>query len=75
MTIQETAERIRVSCRTVRRLIDERQIGFVRVGSRILITPPAVENFLARNYHPPINAAEEARKILTGRVSIGLNKK
>jgi len=46
-TIEEAAERLHVTPRMVRRLVQERRIPFLRVGRHIRLSAPDLERFLA----------------------------
>lgn len=47
LTLQEVADRLRVSTRTVQRLMASGQLRFVKIGSRTLFTAKEVEAYLA----------------------------
>ncbi len=49
LTIQEVAARLRVSQRTVRRLISHGQLQVVRIGRSVRITPAAIGSMLEAN--------------------------
>jgi excisionase family DNA binding protein len=49
MTAQEVAAALHVSLRTVRRLIDAREIRTVKIGRTIRIHPVEFNAFIARN--------------------------
>jgi len=48
LSISEVAERLGVSGRTVRRLIQQKQINYVLVGMQYRIRPAALELFLSQ---------------------------
>lgn len=50
LTVAETAERLRVSARTVRRLIAHGQIRPVYVGRRPLVTEDELRAYIAAAY-------------------------
>lgn len=50
LTLSEVAERLRVSVRTVHRLIDRGQIRPTRIGRRTLVTEKEVEAFVSAAY-------------------------
>ena len=50
LTLQEAAEVLRVSVRTVQRLISSGQIRPVHIGRRTLITEKEVEAYLSAAY-------------------------
>ncbi len=49
LTVQEVAAQLRVSQRTVRRLISRGQLQVVRIGRSVRITPAAIEAMLEAN--------------------------
>jgi excisionase family DNA binding protein len=49
LTVQEVAAQLRVSERTVRRLISRGQLQVVRIGRSVRITPAAVGSMLEAN--------------------------
>lgn len=67
LTVKEAATYLRVSSRTVNRLLDNREIGHVKVGSRVLIPSKSINTFLEKHYVAPLDAGAIARSILEGR--------
>jgi excisionase family DNA binding protein len=47
LTLNEVAGRLRVSTRTVQRLMRSGQLRFVKIGARTLVTDKEVEAYLA----------------------------
>ena len=56
LTVQEVADRLRVSRRTVERLMHERRLRPIKVGRRTLITSRELDAFLAHQ-------VDESRRI------------
>jgi len=52
-TRHETATHLRLSIRTLDYLIARREIGFCKVGAKLLFRPSDIESFLARHAMPP----------------------
>ena len=50
LTLREVADRLRVSVRTVQRLVASGQIRPIHIGRRTLITEREVETYLAAAY-------------------------
>ena len=56
MTVPEVADRLRLKEGTVRKMISERRIDFVRPSSRSIRIPlEAVERIIATGFHPAIS--------------------
>ena len=55
LTIEAAAERLGVTPRMVRRLVNERRIGFVRVGKFIRRRPDDVDVYLEQHFEPPLD--------------------
>ena len=53
LTIEAAADRLGVTPRMVRRLVNERRIGFVRVGKFIRFRPDDLDAYLDQNFQPP----------------------
>jgi excisionase family DNA binding protein len=68
LTIKETAAYLRVSSGTVNKLIRNREVGHVKIGSRVLIPTKSINAFLEKHYVPPFDAKAFARSILNGRI-------
>jgi len=49
LSIMEAAELLGIKRRTFYYLLEERQIDFVQIGSRRLIRPEAIEEYIQRN--------------------------
>ena len=64
LSVEETAQLLGVSRKTVRRLVDQRKITFVRIQRRVLISVDSVEEYLERNTVRRIDTQEIARKFL-----------
>lgn len=56
-TKEEAAEILHVSPITVHRQIKAGKLGFYRLGSRVLISPRHIEDFLSRCERPPRSRA------------------
>jgi excisionase family DNA binding protein len=54
LTIEAAAERLGVSPRLVRRLVNERRIGFVRVGRFIRLRQEDIDSYLDDHFQPPV---------------------
>jgi excisionase family DNA binding protein len=50
LTVPEAADRLRVSRRTLERLIAAREVRPVRIGRRVLVSEREVESYLAAAY-------------------------
>ncbi len=59
LTVAEAAERLRKQPSTVRRMILERRIGYVKLGRSVRIPLEEVEGLIATCYHPPIARPED----------------
>lgn len=55
LTIEAAAERLGVTPRLVRRLVNERRIGFVRVGKFIRLRQVDLDIYLAQHFQPPLD--------------------
>jgi excisionase family DNA binding protein len=71
LTVAEAAKYFRVSQGTVRKLIDGRKLGFVRIQSRILIPTTAINEYLSQNYVAPFDARGIAQSIFESKMKIG----
>ena len=58
LTVDEAAERLGTSTRFVRRLIFERRIAFVKMGSHVRIAPADLDAFVAAGRVDAIHRAE-----------------
>ena len=54
LTVEQAADRIRMSARYVRRLISERRIGFYRLGRSVRIDPAELTAFVTAGRIEPI---------------------
>jgi excisionase family DNA binding protein len=54
LTVEQAADRIRMSARYVRRLISERRIGFYRLGRSVRIDPAELTAFIIAGRIEPI---------------------
>jgi len=54
LTVEQAADRIRMSARYVRRLIAERRIGFYRLGRSVRIDPAELAAFVTAGRIDPI---------------------
>jgi excisionase family DNA binding protein len=54
LTIEAAAERLGVTPRLVRRLVNERRIGFVRVGKFIRLRQHDLDVYLETHFQPPV---------------------
>ena len=59
LTVAEAAERLRKQPSTVRRMILERRIGYVKLGRSVRIPLEEVEGLIATGYRPPIARPED----------------
>ncbi|MET9313630.1 helix-turn-helix domain-containing protein [Kribbella sp. NPDC003505] len=57
-TVEEAAQRMRLSARQVRRLVAERQIGFHKLGRSVRLTDEDVVTYIASNRVEPMTAAD-----------------
>lgn len=57
-SVFETARRIGVDQKTVRRLIDRRELGHIRIGKRVLISEQQLQAFLASRVVPAVDCTE-----------------
>jgi len=55
LTIEAAAARLGVTPRLVRRLVNERRIGFVRVGKFIRLRPKDLDAYLEEHFQPPLD--------------------
>jgi excisionase family DNA binding protein len=55
LTIEAAAERLGVTPRLVRRLVNERRIGFVRVGKFIRLRQEDLDTYLDQHFQPPLD--------------------
>ena len=55
LTVEQAADRIRMSARYVRRLIAERRIGFYRLGRSVRIDPAELTAFVVAGRIEPIS--------------------
>jgi excisionase family DNA binding protein len=63
LTIEEAAERMRMSARHIRRLVQERRIAFHRLGRSVRFAPDDVAAYVASTRVEPAPAAVLARRI------------
>jgi len=54
LTVEQAADRIRMSARYVRRLVSERRIGFYRLGRSVRIDPAELTAFVTAGRIEPI---------------------
>lgn len=59
LTIEQFAEKLKISVRTVREWRYRRRIPFTRVGRRLYVPTGAVEALLARNVIEPLGGSQE----------------
>jgi excisionase family DNA binding protein len=59
LTVDETALRLRVSARTIRRLIANGELPVVRVGSQIRIDEAELEAWLNERHRPMRNGNDD----------------
>jgi excisionase family DNA binding protein len=64
LTVSEAADILRTSERFPRRLIEERRIGFVRVGRHVRIPESALREFIAAGLVEPITIKAKRRAAL-----------
>ena len=58
LTVPEAAERLRKQPSTIRRMILERRIGYVKLGRSVRIPESEVEGMIVEGYRPPITGLE-----------------
>lgn len=58
LTVDETAERLNTSPRFVRRLIEQRRMGFTRIGRKVRIPESDLSAFLARGHVKPLTVRD-----------------
>jgi excisionase family DNA binding protein len=63
LTVEEAAERMRMSARHVRRLVQERRIAFHRLGRSVRIAPDDIAAYVASTRVESAPAAILARRI------------
>jgi excisionase family DNA binding protein len=63
LTVEEAAERMKMSARHVRRLVQERRIAFHRLGRSVRISPEDIAAYVASTRVEPAPAAVFARRI------------
>lgn len=63
LTVEEAAERMKMSPRHVRRLVQERRIAFHRLGRAVRIAPDDIATYVASTRVEPAPAAVLARRI------------
>ncbi|MDA2910546.1 helix-turn-helix domain-containing protein [Nitrospiraceae bacterium AH_259_D15_M11_P09] len=59
LTVAEAAQRLRKQESTLRRMILERRIGYVKIGRSVLIPLEVVETLIATGYRPPITRPKD----------------
>lgn len=59
LTIEQFAEKLKISVRTVREWRYRRRIPFTRIGRRLYVPAGAVESLLARNVIEPLGGSRE----------------
>jgi excisionase family DNA binding protein len=57
LSVEAAAERLDTKPRSIRRLIAERRIEFVRVGRHVRISESALSDFIEAGKVPPLSAA------------------
>ena len=63
LTVEEAAERMKMSARHVRRLVQERRIAFHRLGRSVRIAPDDIAAYVASTRVEPAPAAVLTRRI------------
>ena len=58
LTVAEAAQQLRKQESTLRRMILERRIGYVKIGRSVRIPLEVVEDMIATGYRPPIARPE-----------------
>lgn len=64
MTCEQLAQRLGVTIRFIRRLVDERRVPFLKVGKFVRFDPEHIERWLAEQ-HRSTSIATEARVLTT----------
>jgi len=62
LTMDQLAERLGVTRRHVRRLVDERRVPFLRVGRFIRLDPSKIADWLNSNRVPRLRAPNSTRQ-------------
>jgi len=60
ITASELCRRLRMSRATLGRLVRAKQIGFYRVGGRLMFDQRILQEFKAASFHPPAESECEA---------------
>lgn len=61
LTVSEASERASVSPRTMRRAVDRRELGHVRIGRLVRIPSRELDAWLRRNFQPALSLRETER--------------
>lgn len=61
LTIDEAADRLRTSARFVRRLIEERRIAYVKLGTHVRIECAELTAYISASRVVPANRSPKAR--------------
>jgi excisionase family DNA binding protein len=64
LTVEEAAERFGTTVRFPRRLIAERRIRFVKLGSHVRIPESAVREFIERSTVEPVSVRWRAGRVV-----------
>jgi excisionase family DNA binding protein len=64
LTVEEVAERLGTTVRFPRRLIAERRIQFVKLGTHVRIPESALREFIAQSTVEPIGVAWSGGKVV-----------
>ena len=59
LTVAEAAQRLSKQESTIRRMVLERRIGYVKLGRSVRIPLEEVEGMIAAGYRPPIARPED----------------
>ena len=59
LTLEQLAEKLHVSVRTVREWRYRRRLPFTRIGRRLYVSAGAVESLLAQNVINPLGGSQE----------------
>jgi excisionase family DNA binding protein len=63
LTLEEAAQRMKISARHVRRLVAERRIAYVRVGRCVRLAPVDIAAYIAASRVEPMAVADVLRDL------------
>ncbi len=65
LNVDDVAEFLDMSPKSVRRSISKRELAFYRIGRRVLVSREQLESYLQKREVLPYDAAEAVRRILS----------